>query len=73
MLMISPYSTNPALTEQDSPTSSGWCGRDTLQATMVSDYLAERWRDQDIAIVHDGQAYGKGIAEEALRRLGSTV
>ena len=37
---------------------------------MVADYLAERWGDQDIAIVHDGQAYGKGIAEEALRRLG---
>ena len=36
----------------------------------MSDYLAERWGDQDIAIVHDGQAYGKGIAEEALRRLG---
>jgi ABC-type branched-subunit amino acid transport system substrate-binding protein len=33
------------------------------------DYLAERWGDRDIAIVHDGQAYGKGIAEEVLRRL----
>ncbi len=69
ILMISPYSSNPALTEQGFANVFRVCGRDTLQAAMVSDYLAERWRDQDIAIVHDGQAYGKGIAEEAARRL----
>jgi branched-chain amino acid transport system substrate-binding protein len=69
-LMISPYSSNPALTEQGFANVFRVCGRDTIQATMVADYLAERWGDQDIAIVHDGQAYGKGIAEEALRRLG---
>jgi branched-chain amino acid transport system substrate-binding protein len=69
ILMISPYSSNPTLTEQGFANVFRVCGRDTIQATLVSDYLAERWRDQDIAIVHDGQAYGKGIAEEALRRL----
>ena len=36
---------------------------------MAAEYLAERWRDRDIAIVHDGQAYGKGVAEEARKRL----
>jgi branched-chain amino acid transport system substrate-binding protein len=69
ILMISPYSSNPTLTEQGFPNVFRVCGRDTIQATMVSDHLAERWGDQDIAIVHDGQAYGRGIAEEALRRL----
>ena len=69
ILMISPYSSNPTLTEQGFDNVFRVCGRDTIQATLVSDYLAERWRDQDIAIVHDGQAYGRGIAEEALRRL----
>jgi branched-chain amino acid transport system substrate-binding protein len=68
--MISPTSTNPTLTEQGLATVFRVCGRDTFQGTMVGDYLAERWGDQDIAIVHDGQAYGKGIAAEALRRLG---
>jgi branched-chain amino acid transport system substrate-binding protein len=70
ILMISPYSTNPTLTEQGFANVFRVVGRDTLQATMVANYLAERWGDKDIAIVHDGQAYGKGIAEEALRRLG---
>jgi branched-chain amino acid transport system substrate-binding protein len=70
VLMISPYSSNPTLTDQGFTNVFRVCGRDTIQATLVSDYLAERWGDQDIAIVHDGEAYGKGIAEEALRRLG---
>ncbi|HSA79217.1 MAG TPA: branched-chain amino acid ABC transporter substrate-binding protein [Geminicoccaceae bacterium] len=70
ILMISPYSSNPTLTEQGFANVFRVSGRDTIQAAMVSNYLAERWGDQDIAIVHDGQAYGKGIAEEARRRLG---
>jgi branched-chain amino acid transport system substrate-binding protein len=61
MLMISPYSSNPTLTEQGLANVFRMCGRDTLQAIMVSDYLAEHWRDQDIAIVHDGQAYGRAL------------
>jgi len=69
ILMISPSSTNPTLTEQGFTNVFRVCGRDSLQGIMAGDYLAERWGDQDIAIVHDGQAYGKGIAEVALRRL----
>jgi branched-chain amino acid transport system substrate-binding protein len=69
ILMISPYSSNPTLTEQGFTNVFRVCGRDTIQARLVSDYLVDRWGDQDIAIVHDGQAYGRGIAEEALRRL----
>ena len=70
-LMISPTSTNPTLTEQGFSNVFRVCGRDTLQSTMVGDYLVERWGDQDIAIIHDGQAYGKGIAEEAMRHLNA--
>jgi branched-chain amino acid transport system substrate-binding protein len=69
ILMISPTSTNPTLTEQGFANVFRVCGRDTLQGTLAADYLAEHWRDQDIAIVHDGQAYGKGVAEAARQRL----
>jgi len=40
MLMISPYSSNPTLTEQGYANVFRVCGRDTLQAALVSDYLA---------------------------------
>jgi branched-chain amino acid transport system substrate-binding protein len=69
ILMISPTATNPALTEQGFANVFRMSGRDTLQGTMAAEYLAERWRGPDIAIVHDGQAYGKGIAEEARQQL----
>jgi branched-chain amino acid transport system substrate-binding protein len=69
ILMISPTATNPALTEQGFANVFRMSGRDTLQGTMAAEYLAARWGGQDIAIIHDGQAYGKGIAEEARRRL----
>ncbi len=69
ILMISPYSSNPMLTEQGLANVFRVCGRDTLQAALVSEYLAKHWDGDDIAIVHDGEAYGKGVAEEALRHL----
>jgi branched-chain amino acid transport system substrate-binding protein len=69
ILMISPTATNPALTEQGFANVFRMSGRDTLQGTMAAEYLAERWRGRDIAIVHDGQAYGKGVAEAARERL----
>jgi branched-chain amino acid transport system substrate-binding protein len=36
---------------------------------MAADQLAEKWQAQNIAIVHDGQAYGLGVAEAARQRL----
>jgi branched-chain amino acid transport system substrate-binding protein len=58
------------LTEQGFRNVFRYLGRDTQQGTMAANYLAERWRAQQIAIVHDGGAFGKGVAEAARRRLG---
>ena len=44
-------------------------GRDDLQGRIAGDLLAERWGNKPIAILHDGQAYGKGLAEETKKRL----
>jgi branched-chain amino acid transport system substrate-binding protein len=69
IIFISPAATNPTVTDQGLRYTFRTCGRDDLQGTMVGDYLAKEWSGADIAIVHDGQAYGQGIAEEARRRL----
>jgi branched-chain amino acid transport system substrate-binding protein len=69
IILISPAATNPRLTERGLRYAFRTCGRDDLQGAMVADHLAEKWAGADIAIVHDGQAYGQGIAEEARRRL----
>jgi branched-chain amino acid transport system substrate-binding protein len=69
IILISPAATNPRLTERGLRYVFRTCGRDDLQGAMIGDHLAEDWPGADVAIVHDGTAYGQGIAEEANRRL----
>jgi branched-chain amino acid transport system substrate-binding protein len=69
IILISPAATNPRLTERGLRYVFRTCGRDDLQGAMVADYLTTAWPGADAAIVHDGQAYGLGIAEEVRRRL----
>jgi branched-chain amino acid transport system substrate-binding protein len=69
ILMISNRATNPKLTEQGLTNVFRMVGRDDLQGQIAGDLLAERWGNKPIAILHDGQAYGKGLAEETKKRL----
>ena len=68
-VLLITVSTNPKLTDQGFRTVFRVLGRDTQQGIMATDYMAERWGAQQIAIVHDGGAYGKGVAEAARQRL----
>jgi len=69
VLMISPVSTNPALT--DGAFKKGWksifrvSGRDDAQGVVAGKYLAGNLKGQKIAIIHDGSAYGNGLASAA--------
>jgi branched-chain amino acid transport system substrate-binding protein len=67
--MISQSATNPKLTEQGFSNVFRVVNRDTEQARLVGDYLAEQWADARIAILHDGTAYGRDLAEETQRQL----
>ena len=69
VLMMTPNATNPLVTEQGFENVFRFCGRDDLQGAMAGAYLADRWADKNIAIVHDGQAYGRGLAEEVNKTL----
>lgn len=69
ILMISEFATNPMLTERGLDNVFRVIGRDDLQGRIAGDLLADRWPDKRIAIVHDGEAHGRGLAEEARARL----
>jgi branched-chain amino acid transport system substrate-binding protein len=69
IIFISPKATNPRLTDRKLQYTFRTCGRDDRQGTMIGDYIAEKWSGADIAIIHDDQAYGQGVAEEVKRRL----
>ena len=69
VLMISPGSTNPRLTDEGGDNVFRVCGRDDQQGTVAGDYLADAWADKKIAILHDGSTYGKGLADETRKQL----
>jgi len=69
ILQISPASTNPKLTEAGKPNVFRVCGRDDQQGLVAGTFLAESFGDAKIAVVHDKQAYSKGLADETKKAL----
>jgi len=69
VLMISPASTNPRLTDEGGPNVFRVCGRDDQQGLVAGNYLADQWGDKKIAILHDNSTYGKGLADETRKQL----
>ena len=69
IIMISPASTNPRVTEEGGPNVFRLFVRDDQQGTIAGNYLADHHRDSNIAIIHDGDAYGLGLAEFTRRQL----
>lgn len=69
VLMISPASTNPALTDAGLNNVFRVCGRDDQQGEVAANFLAQNWSDKNIAIIHDQTLYGKGLADQVRDRL----
>lgn len=64
ILMITPGSTNPKITERGLSNVFRVCGRDDQQGKVAGEYIAEHFKDKKIAIAHDKTTYGKGLADE---------
>jgi branched-chain amino acid transport system substrate-binding protein len=72
VLQISPASTNPKLTEEGGDNVFRVCGRDDQQGQVAGQFLAEKFGNKNIAIVHDKTAYGKGLADETKKNLNAS-
>jgi len=69
LIMISGTATNPKLTEQGFRNVFRVVNRDSEQARLAGDHLAEHWGDAKIAILHDGTVYGQDLAEATKQQL----
>ena len=63
VLMITPASTNPKLTDEGGRNVFRQTGRDDQQGIVAGTYLAEKWEGKKIAFLHDGTAYGKDLVD----------
>jgi branched-chain amino acid transport system substrate-binding protein len=63
VLMISPASSNPTLTQLGRANVFRVVIRDDADGVMDGNYLADHWTGQQIAILHDNSVFGKGLAD----------
>ena len=61
IVMISPASTNQAVTERGLTGVFRTIGRDDDQAGVAAAFILSIFRDREIALLHDGNTYGKSL------------
>ena len=71
ILMITPASTNPKLTDEGGWNVARVCGRDDAQGRVAGAFLAKTYAGKKIAIVDDKSAYGKGLADETRKAMNA--
>jgi len=76
IVMMSPSATNPSLTTLGSPIFNRVCFTDEMQGQAAAQYIYETLNIRKIVVMHDGGAYGQGLAgvcAAAFTALGGTV
>ena len=71
IVMITPASSNPNLTERGLANIFRLCGRDDQQGLFATNYMLANHRGAKIAIVHDKSAYGKGLGDDMRKALNA--
>jgi len=67
MVMITPASTNPQVTERGYRTVFRVCGRDDQQGGCGARYAAKNMPEARVAVIHDKTTYGQGLADEFVK------
>ncbi|PSJ57174.1 branched-chain amino acid ABC transporter substrate-binding protein [Kumtagia ephedrae] len=71
ILEITPAATNPTFTERGLWNVFRTCGRDDQQGGIAGAYLAEKFKDGKIAVIHDKTPYGQGLADETKKAMNA--
>lgn len=73
VVMITPASTNPMVTERKLPTILRMCGRDDQQGIIAAEFVKNKLKAKRVAVIHDKDTYGRGLADamkQHLNKLG---
>lgn len=73
IIMITPASTNPMVTDREYPEVFRTCGRDDQQGKVQADFASNILNVKRVAILHDKTTYGQGLADEFRKNLPTTV
>ena len=71
IVQISPASTNPKFTDEGYWNTNRVCGRDDAQGLVAGRFLADKFKDKKVAIIHDKTPYGKGLADETQKSMNA--
>jgi len=63
IIAITPGSTNPQITERGQTAMFRMCGRDDQQGLIASNYIIDKLKAKKVAIIHDKDTYGQGLAD----------
>jgi branched-chain amino acid transport system substrate-binding protein len=71
ILMISPASTSPDITSRGYELIFRTIGLDSMQGPTAGNYIADHVKPKNVAVLHDKQQYGEGIATAVKQTLES--
>jgi branched-chain amino acid transport system substrate-binding protein len=64
MVMVTPASTNPKVTDRGYPTVFRICGRDDQQGRFAAGWVVAKKPGAKVAVLHDKTTYGQGLADQ---------
>lgn len=75
ILMVTPGSTNPQITERGMGNVLRMCGRDDQQDNVAAKFIVNTLKAKNVAVLHDKDTYGQGLADAmkaTMNKLGTT-
>ncbi|WP_300725306.1 branched-chain amino acid ABC transporter substrate-binding protein [Pseudomonas sp.] len=69
VIMITPGSTNPQVTERGLDAVFRMCGRDDQQGIVAGDYIVDVLKGKKVVVINDKDTYGKGLADATSAQL----
>ncbi|WP_026362176.1 ABC transporter substrate-binding protein [Geopsychrobacter electrodiphilus] len=69
VLVMTPGSTNPKVTERGMKGVFRMCGRDDQQGAVAANFIINNLKAKRVAVIHDKDSYGQGLADAMIDRM----